>query len=51
MLATEREEVLAVEGRAADPDEHELRRYRIVDGVVTEEPVQIVEQYEKGPLT
>jgi proteasome lid subunit RPN8/RPN11 len=28
-----------------EPDEHELRSYRIVDGVVTEEPVKIVEQY------
>lgn len=28
-----------------DPDEHELRSYRIVDGVVTEEPVAIVDQY------
>ena len=28
-----------------DPDEHELRSYRILDGVVTEEPVTIVEQY------
>ena len=28
-----------------DPDEHELRSYRIVDGVVTEEPVKIVEKY------
>ncbi|WP_193046919.1 Mov34/MPN/PAD-1 family protein [Mycolicibacterium baixiangningiae] len=28
-----------------DPDQHELRSYRIVDGVVTEEPVTIVEQY------
>ena len=28
-----------------DPDEHELRSYRIVDGVVTEEPVTIVEKY------
>jgi [CysO sulfur-carrier protein]-S-L-cysteine hydrolase len=28
-----------------DPDRHELRSYRIVDGVVTEEPVNIVEQY------
>ena len=28
-----------------DPDAHELRSYRIVDGVVTEEPVQIVDQY------
>ncbi|WP_263987533.1 M67 family metallopeptidase [Mycolicibacterium novocastrense] len=29
-----------------DPGEHELRSYRIVDGVVTEEPVKIVEQYQ-----
>ena len=28
-----------------DPAEHELRSYRILDGVVTEEPVKIVEQY------
>jgi len=28
-----------------DPDEHELRSYRILDGVVTEEPVNIVVQY------
>ena len=28
-----------------DPDQHELRSYRILDGVVTEEPVKIVEQY------
>ena len=28
-----------------EPDDHELRSYRIVDGVVTEEPVNIVEQY------
>lgn len=28
-----------------DPDTHELRSYRIVDGVVTEEPVTIVEEY------
>ena len=28
-----------------DPDQDELRRYRIVDGVVTEEPVKIVQQY------
>ncbi|MDT5337697.1 MAG: [CysO sulfur-carrier protein]-S-L-cysteine hydrolase [Mycobacterium sp.] len=28
-----------------DADEHELRSYRIVDGVVAEEPVSIVEQY------
>lgn len=29
-----------------DPDSHDLRSYRIVDGVVTEEPVTIVEQYQ-----
>ena len=28
-----------------DPDRHELRSYRIVDGAVTEEHVDIVEQY------
>jgi [CysO sulfur-carrier protein]-S-L-cysteine hydrolase len=28
-----------------DPDRRELRSYRIVDGAVTEEPVNIVEQY------
>lgn len=28
-----------------DPDEHELRSYRIIDGVVTEESIDIVEQY------
>lgn len=28
-----------------DPEVHELRSYRILDGVVTEEPVSIVEQY------
>ncbi|MET0317801.1 MAG: M67 family metallopeptidase [Rhodococcus fascians] len=28
-----------------DPEEHELRSFRIVDGVVTEEPVTIVDQY------
>jgi proteasome lid subunit RPN8/RPN11 len=28
-----------------DPDRHELRSYRIVDGAVTEEPVNVVEQY------
>ena len=28
-----------------DPDAHEVRSYRIVDGTVTEEPVNIVEQY------
>jgi [CysO sulfur-carrier protein]-S-L-cysteine hydrolase len=29
-----------------DPEEHELRSYRIVDGIVTEEPVSIVENYK-----
>ena len=29
-----------------DPDEHELRSYRIVDGVVTEEPVTVVPAYQ-----
>lgn len=29
----------------ADPDEHEFRSYRIVDGVVTEEQVDVVESY------
>jgi proteasome lid subunit RPN8/RPN11 len=28
-----------------DPDRHEVRSYRIVDGAVTEEPIKIVEQY------
>ena len=28
-----------------DPHEHELRSFRIVDGVVTEEPVEVVESY------
>ena len=28
-----------------DPDEHELRSYRITDGEVTEEPVEVVESY------
>ncbi|HYB38409.1 MAG TPA: M67 family metallopeptidase [Mycobacterium sp.] len=28
-----------------DPDRHEVRSFRIVDGVVTEEPVKAVEQY------
>jgi proteasome lid subunit RPN8/RPN11 len=28
-----------------DPHEHELRSYRILDGVVTEEPVTIVDEY------
>ena len=26
-----------------DPEDHELRSYRIVDGVVTEEPIDVVE--------
>ncbi|MGK2882316.1 MAG: Mov34/MPN/PAD-1 family protein [Mycobacterium sp.] len=30
------------------PDTHELRSYRIVGGEVTEEPVQIVDSYQKG---
>ncbi|MCI4675073.1 Mov34/MPN/PAD-1 family protein [Candidatus Mycolicibacterium alkanivorans] len=29
-----------------DPERHELRSYRIQDGVVTEEPVTIVDRYE-----
>jgi proteasome lid subunit RPN8/RPN11 len=28
-----------------DPAKHELRSYRILDGVVTEEPVKIVDEY------
>ena len=28
-----------------DPEVHELRSYRIVDGVVTEEPVEVVDAY------
>lgn len=28
-----------------EPDRHEVRSYRIVDGAVTEEPVHIVEEY------
>ncbi|ASR37760.1 peptidase [Prauserella marina] len=28
-----------------DSDEHEFRSYRIVEGVVTEEPVEVVESY------
>ncbi|GAB4583569.1 M67 family metallopeptidase [Nocardia sp. IFM 10818] len=28
-----------------DPEDHELRSYRILDGVVTEEPVEIVAAY------
>jgi hypothetical protein len=30
-----------------DPDRHELRSYRIVDGAVTEESVTIVEKYSE----
>jgi [CysO sulfur-carrier protein]-S-L-cysteine hydrolase len=29
-----------------DPEVHELRSYRIVDGEITEEPVEIVSEYE-----
>jgi len=29
-----------------DPDEYELRSYRILDGVVTEEPVRVVDAYD-----
>ena len=29
-----------------DPDSHELRSYRIVDGAVTEEPVTVVDHYD-----
>ncbi|HXA10688.1 MAG TPA: M67 family metallopeptidase [Mycobacterium sp.] len=29
-----------------DPDSHELRSYRIVGGVVTEEPVTVVDHYD-----
>ncbi|HEY2765578.1 MAG TPA: M67 family metallopeptidase [Pseudonocardiaceae bacterium] len=28
-----------------DPDVHELRSYRIIDGEITEEPVEVVESY------
>ncbi len=31
-----------------DPEQHELRSYRILDGVVTEEPVTIVGSYVDG---
>ena len=30
-----------------DPQQHEVRSFRIVDGVVTEEPVSIVEEYDR----
>jgi [CysO sulfur-carrier protein]-S-L-cysteine hydrolase len=48
-------------GLAAEPDAHyvlvstrdldqdEVRSYRIVDGVVTEEPVNVVQRYEEHP--
>jgi proteasome lid subunit RPN8/RPN11 len=32
-----------------DPEKHELRSYRIVDGVVTEEPVTVVDTYDSLP--
>ena len=32
-----------------DPHTHELRSYRIVDGVVTEEPVSVVDTYDSDP--
>ena len=32
-----------------DPGQDEVRSYRIVDGIVTEEPVTIVERYEEQP--
>jgi proteasome lid subunit RPN8/RPN11 len=31
-----------------DPEQHELRSYRIVDGEVTEEDVEVVESYLFG---
>jgi proteasome lid subunit RPN8/RPN11 len=31
-----------------DPDRHEVRSYRIVDGAVTEEPVNVVDEYSPG---
>ncbi|HEU5472228.1 MAG TPA: M67 family metallopeptidase [Actinophytocola sp.] len=30
-----------------DPHDHELRSYRIVDGQVTQEPVEVVESYDQ----
>jgi hypothetical protein len=30
-----------------DPSQDEVRSYRIIDGVVSEEPVNIVERYEE----
>ena len=32
-----------------DPDRHELRSYRIIDGEVTEEPVTVVDSYDSIP--
>jgi proteasome lid subunit RPN8/RPN11 len=32
-----------------DPNHHELRSFRIVDGVVTEEPVTVVDHYDTEP--
>jgi proteasome lid subunit RPN8/RPN11 len=32
----------------SDPEQHVLRSYRIVDGEVTEEPVEIVPEYESS---
>lgn len=32
-----------------DPDTHELRSYRIIDGEVTEEPVTVVDSYDAIP--
>ncbi|MFC0437236.1 Mov34/MPN/PAD-1 family protein [Kutzneria buriramensis] len=32
-----------------EPDSHEFRSYRIVDGQITEEPVTVVESYESSP--
>ncbi|EWC58590.1 Mov34/MPN/PAD-1 family protein [Actinokineospora spheciospongiae] len=31
-----------------DPREHELRSYRIVDGEITEEPIEVVESYRSA---
>jgi proteasome lid subunit RPN8/RPN11 len=31
-----------------DPDRHEVRSYRIVDGAVAEEPVHVVSEYSPG---
>ncbi|MBA4855137.1 M67 family metallopeptidase [Nocardia farcinica] len=34
-----------------DPEQHELRSYRILDGVVTEEPVRVVDDYDTATGT